>query len=217
MGKQPAKKRGRPRKLVVEVCLSDAYVRWEPRLRRSKSPALKIKKYEVSEQALPPVNRDPSGRRIRSTANVYGESMDHQSATQQTDVLLSSLYEEASDESVSLPAAWQRYLECMDVVAEELSPSDKGAALKRLALEDARSRRHTKPPEFPSEIGSPQEFRERLAGHEFEVRTRLTRREQVILIRVYQLPPHENEDLDPLDHPAGHWEGLTFVPDPSGE
>lgn len=118
------------------------------------------------------------------------------------------------DEDTPLPGEWLRYLEYMNVIAEELSPTDKGAAFKNLALEDARSRREAQPPPIPGELGTPAEFKERLAGHELEIRTRFNRREQVIAIRVYQLPPDEYEDLDPSEEPPGHWEGLKWISAP---
>jgi hypothetical protein len=193
--------------------LADVQPIWEVRLRRAGNPNEISSDFEISEQSLPWTNREPSGRKIRPTKVTYGESSIHQSATQQTDSELSRLQEAAANERIILPTAWQCYLEYMDVVAERLSRKDQGVELKRLALEDARSRSEAPPPEFPEEIGTPAEFRSRLAGHEFEIRTKFNRREHAILIRVYQLPPDEYEDLDASGEPPGHWEGLMWVPD----
>ena len=141
--------------------------------------------------------------------------MDHKSATQLTDPLLSSYNEAAADESVVLPTTWLRYLKYMSIIAETLSRNDKGAGLRLMFVEDARSRRYEQPPHIPAELGTPAEFKERVAGHEFEIRKRFSRREHVLAIRVYSLPPDEDEDLDPADEPAGHWEGLKWLPDPA--
>jgi hypothetical protein len=81
-----------------------------------------------------------------------------------------------------------------------------------LALEDARSRHSTRPPVFPAELGTPEEFKKHLADHEMEIRYTASRREQLIRIRVYQLPPDEEEDLDEPNDPKGHWEGLKWFP-----
>jgi hypothetical protein len=101
----------------------------------------------------------------------------------------------------------------MDVVAEALSPADKGGQFKKLARQGVRSRSCLLPPEFPAELGTPAEFRERVTGHELEIRLKVDRSNNVISIRVYQLPPDEDEDLDPSEEPAGRWEGLKWIPD----
>lgn len=162
---------------------------------------------------MPWTDREPSGRKTRPKKIIYGESCEHWS-TQERNSALSDLKEAAANESIVLSADWHRYLEYVNVIAEELSPTDKGAAFKNLALQDARSRHDSEPSQFPAELGTPAEFKERLAGHEFEIRTRFNRREQVIAIRVYQLPPDEYENLDPSEEPPGHWEGLKWIPDP---
>ncbi|HEX4028937.1 MAG TPA: hypothetical protein VHX20_01155 [Terracidiphilus sp.] len=167
----------------------------------------------ISEQSLPWTNREPSGRKTRPTKAVYCESSDHRSATQHTDSELAYLLEAAANEGIVLPAAWRRYLKFMDVVAEKLFPKDGGTELKKLALEDARSRRFDNPPAFPAKVGTPAEFKERLADHTMEIRTRFSRRIKAITIRVYQLPPDVDEYLDPNDDPKGHWEGLSWIPD----
>jgi hypothetical protein len=165
-------------------------------------------KYEVLEHRLPDiVNEDGKGARP-SIGNRPGD----RSLTQPSDSWYALLVNDDAD--IPLPAPWLRYLEYLDVVAEHLSPKDKGAAIKKLALEDARSRRNLRPTQFPAEIGSPTEFKKRLAAHELEIRLEADRRNHVISIRFYQLPPDEEEDLDPSEEPAGHWEGLKWFPDP---
>lgn len=212
MATQTGKKRGRPRKPIVIVRLADVQPEWEARLKRAGNPP-ELRSNFISDQSLPWTDRDFSGRKIRPTKVQLGESPDHQSATMSPEALYAPFL--ADDEGNALPTAWQRYLEYMDVVAEELSPKDKGAKLKRLALEDARSRRNARPPEFPAELGTPAEFKERLADHEMEIRCTVNRREQVIRIVVYPIPPDEDEDLDPSGEAAGRFEGLRWIPDPN--
>lgn len=211
MATQTGKKRGRPRKPIVIIRLADVQPEWEARLKRAGNPP-ELRSNFVSEQSLPWAERDCWGRKIRPTKVELGESPDHESATMSPKALYPLFL--ADDEDNALPTTWQRYLEYMDVVAEELSPKDKGAKLKRLALEGARSRRSARPPEFPAELGTPAEFKKRLADHEMEIRCTANRREQVIRIVVYAIPPDEDEDLDPSEEPAGHWEGLKWIPDP---
>jgi hypothetical protein len=213
MRKQTGKKRGRPRKPVFEITLSDAQRVWEPRLRLMGNPQLITSKFEVSEQSMPWTDREPSGRKIRPTKVRYGESVNHRSFTRGTDPKLSLLREAAADESIELPATWVRFLGYMNVIAEAKSPDDKGEKLKQFFLEDARSRCYEQPPTIPAELGTPSEFKTRLAGHEMELRYTVNRQETTIRIHIYQLPPAEDEDLDPADEPAGHWEGLTWHPD----
>lgn len=212
MAKPSKKKRGRPRKPVFEISLADAQKIWEPRLRLAGNPQVITSKFEISDQSLPWTDREFSGRKIRPTKVELGESPKHQSVTMSPEAWYAPFVPD--DEDNALPTTWQRYLEYMDVVAEELSPKDKGAKLKRLALADARSRRSARPPEFPAELGTPAEFKKRLADHEMEIRCTANRREQVIRIVVYAIPPDEDEDLDPSEEPAGHWEGLKWIPDP---
>jgi hypothetical protein len=120
----------------------------------------------------------------------------------------------AADEAIVLPAPWLRYLKYMDVVAEARSPKDTGAGLKRLFLEDARSRYWEQPPEIPKQLGTPAEFRERWAHNELEIRLQANRRKHLIRIVVLPIPPDEPEDLDETDEPNGHWAGLTWIPGP---
>jgi hypothetical protein len=213
MAELTKKKRGKPRKPVFVVRLADVQKEWNQRLRRAGSPEEKGSKFEISAQRLPWTDRDSYGRKIRPTKVTYGNSWDHKSATLLTAPEL-SLQETAVDESVVLSVAWMRYLEYMGVIAEALSRKDKGVDLKRLSLEDARSRSGEPPPTIPAELGTPVEFKQRLVDHELEIRRRVDRRQHVIIIRVYPLPPHVDEDLDETQDPRGHWEGLKWLPDP---
>jgi hypothetical protein len=74
------------------------------------------------------------------------------------------------DEDETLPTAWLRYLEHMDVIAEARSPRDHGAELKKLFLEFARSRRRQAPPPYSHDVGTPAEFRAAVARNELEIR-----------------------------------------------
>jgi hypothetical protein len=214
MVKSTGKKRGRPRKPVLVVRLSDVQPGWEARLRRAGLPKEIHRSKELQQDAIPPNERDALGRRIRPTKVVYGESWNHRSVTQKTDPMLSLYEEAAANESTVLSPVWKHYLEYMNVISEARSPKDNGAELKNLFLKDARSRSWEQPPKIPAELGTPAEFKERLADHEMELRYTVNRRETTIRIRVYQLPPHEDEDLDPSEEPAGHWEALKWIPDP---
>jgi len=80
-----------------------------------------------------------------------------------------------------------------------------------LALEDARSRCGEPPPAVPDEIGTPAEFKKRLADHEMEIRCSDSRREQIIIVRVYLRPPHEEKKMDPSDDPKGNRVWLTWI------
>ena len=140
------------------------------------------------------------------------------SHTQQTDELLSLHLESGANANVKLSPAWLLHLEYMDVIAEALSPKDRGAALKQMALTDARSRYWDAPPDVvPASCGTPAEFRQRWGWGELEIRTRAAkRRECVIEIWQHSIPPDQPEDLD-LDEagePSGHWDGLTWTPGP---
>lgn len=138
------------------------------------------------------------------------------SATRLTDELESLQIELSDDQGLPLPRAWLRYLEYMDVVAEELSPKDKGAALKQLALEDAQSRCREQPPDWfqpmNASLGDPAEFKQRWIYGELEIRIRVSsRRDQVF--EIWRLPPWEPEDLDEAGEPPGHWEVLKWFSD----
>jgi hypothetical protein len=135
------------------------------------------------------------------------------SITQPDDLLLSLHEELAENEGTPLKEDWRSYLEYMDVAAEVLSPRDKGATLKKLFLADARSRPWERPPVFPLEFGTPAEFRTRCAESHVEYVLRRNRRKQTIRFIFYPLPPYEFEDLDEAGEMAGHWEGLTWIPD----
>ena len=111
------------------------------------------------QESLPPREHDIHGRRTRPTRDIYGESADHKSITQPDDPLISFQQELAVDESIALPAPWLRYLEYMDIIFELQSPEDQGAAKKKLALEDARSRYMEEQPIDLSCAGTPEELR----------------------------------------------------------
>src|SRR5208337_3189813 len=102
------------------------------------------------------------------------------SHTQQTDELQSLHLESGDNAHVKLSPAWLNYLEYMDVIADELSPKDKGAALKQLALVDTRSRYWEPPPEafqpMNALLGTPAEFRERWFYGELEIRVSASNR-----------------------------------------
>jgi len=210
MTKPTGKKRGRPPKMPdFMVRLGEDQDKWNKWLSSMGLPEHSSSTKEILEHRLPDiVNEDGESARPR-----IGNRLGDQSLTQPSDSWYALFVKD--NEDVPLPAPWLRYLEYMDVIAEELSPKDKGAALKKIVLEDARSRLNTQPPEFLAEVGTPAEFKERLTGHELELRRRFDHREQVILIRVYQLPPDEKEDLDPPEELEGHWEGLKWIPEPS--
>jgi hypothetical protein len=171
---------------------------------------------DFQQDALPAREHDTWGRRTRPTKDVLGESRNHQSFTQQGDELDSLHEESAANESITLSPEWLRYLEYMDVIAEALSPADTGAALKERALRQARSRFWEQPPDLlrpmNASLGKPAEFRERWFYGELEIRTHVrNRRERNI--EIWRLPPQEPEDLDEAGQPAGHWEGLKWIPD----
>ncbi|HLM81153.1 MAG TPA: hypothetical protein VK302_11025 [Terriglobales bacterium] len=133
------------------------------------------------------------------------------SHTQQTDALQSLHLESGANANVKLSPAWLRYLEYMDVIAEAFSPKDKGAALKQLALTDARSRLfREQPPErfqpMNASLGTPAEFRERWVYGELEIRVRAPNRRDHVF-EIWRLPPAEPEDLDEAGEPSGQWCG----------
>lgn len=213
MAKSIEKKRGRPRKPIIVIRLADVQQEWEARLRRAGLPKEIRRPRETQQDAIPESTRDASGRKIRPTKVVYGESLDQWSTTQQTDPVISIHEQAATEEHAVLSPDWKHYLEFMNVIAEYRSPDDNGAGIKNLFLKDARSRRSELPPRIPAALGTPAEFKNRLADHEMELRYTVNRQETTIRIHVYQLPPDENEDLDPADEPAGHWDGLKWIPD----
>ncbi len=142
-----------------------------------------------------------------------------ESTTQRTDGL-ASLYRESGDNAnVKLSPPWTRYLDYMDVIAEALSPKDKGAALKQLALADARSRHWDEPPDtfrpMNASLGTPAEFRQKWLYGELEIRARVGNRRNHV-IEIWQLPPAEPEaDLDEAGEPSGHWDGLRWTGGPT--
>jgi hypothetical protein len=91
----------------------------------------------------------------------------------------------AVDEKTTLPVQWQRYLEYMYIIAELKSPEDQGAALKKLFLEDARSRHWEQPIDF-SCAGTPAEFRTLCAQYDVEIQLKFP----IINIIGYPLPPY---------------------------
>jgi hypothetical protein len=207
MTKPTGKKRGRPRKVLDFMArLGEDQNKWDKWLSSMGLPAHSSSKKEVLEHRLPDVLEN--GKLARP---IVGNRLHDESLTQPSDSWYALLRRDDEDEA--LPAAWSRYLEYMDVVAEHLSPKDKGAAIKKLAFEDARSRSRSRPSQFPAELGTPSEFKKRLAGNELEIRLKADRSNHLIHICAYQLPHDEDEDLDPSEEPVGHWEGLTWIPD----
>ncbi len=215
MDKAPKNRRGRPRKLMPWVVRFGCdTAKWERWLRSVGNP--KELRWDFYQQgSMPAKERDVSGRKIRPTKDLFGESANHRSVTQRTNFLASIQLESALDESVGLSDPWLRHLEYMDVVAEALSPKDNGATLKRLFLEDARSRYREIPEDFPVELGTPKEFRTRWESKDLEIRLEANRRRQLIKIAVIPIPPDEPEDLNEAEEPDGHWEGLRWFPAPS--
>jgi hypothetical protein len=140
-----------------------------------------------------------------------------ESATQRTDELISLHKEAAVNDGIKLSQEWHLYLEYMDVIAEALSPKDKGTTLKQLALADARSRYWEQPPRvfrpMNAPLGTPAELRQKWLYGELDIRTRAGNRREHI-IEIWELPPDEPEDLDGAEGPSGHWDGLTWIPDP---
>lgn len=153
-----------------------------------------------------------SGRLVPMPLGEAGES------TTQSDALTSLHQEAGADESVALSPQWLLHLEYMDVIAEELYPKDKDAALKlkQLALADARSRYWEQPPEvfrpMNASLGTPAEFRERWFYGELEIRVCAADRRNHVF-EIWRLPPAEPEDLDEAGEPSGHWDGLKWTPD----
>jgi hypothetical protein len=214
MAKIPKKKRGRPRKAMIVIQLSDVQPEWEARLGRMSHHKVTSPSNEVLEGDIPAARLDNWGRSIRPTKVILGESVNHRSVTQQTDHRASRLLEDAANAGIVLSSEWRRYLEYMYVIAEARSPNDNGAELKKLFLEDGRTQAHVKPPTFPEGLGTPVEFRERVRTHELELRYTIDRRKHAIRISETLLPPDEDEYLDPSGDPEGHWEGLKWIPTP---
>ncbi len=68
---------------------------------------------------------------------------------------------------------------------------------------------------FDESLGTPEEFLDRWAGHQLDVRFIFKNRSALIFeIWHESIPPDEPEDLDEDGGPSGHWEGLKFIPDP---
>jgi hypothetical protein len=145
---QEKKKVGRPPKVLPWVRrLGDDQSKWNVWFRSVGNPIELTwarpgeDEFEMRQQeALPPRERDIYGRRTRPTRDIFGESADHESVTQLSDPLISVQQELAVNEEIVLTEEWQRSLEYMYIIAELHSPEDQGAALKKLMLEDARSR-----------------------------------------------------------------------------
>jgi hypothetical protein len=201
----PPKKRGRPRKKRPE----DTQEFWEKQLHNYR---LGEHRGESKREVLACFFVD---RKTGLTVSLDEISIS-ESVTQRTDELASLQKESAANESVTLSLEWARYLEYMDVIAEALSPADKGAALKKLALMDARSRYWQQPPDIfrpmNAAFGTPAEFRKRSFYGELEISTRAVNRRSHV-IEIWRLPPQELEDLDEGEEPVGHWEGLKWFSD----
>lgn len=98
------------------------------------------------QECLPAREHDIHGRRTRPAKDTFGEPADHESSTQPDDPLMLLRQELADNEKVVLPENWRRYFEYMDVIVEMLLAKDQRSALKKLTLEDARSRYWEDPP-----------------------------------------------------------------------
>jgi hypothetical protein len=210
MTKPTGKKRGRPPKLPeFMIRLGEDQTKWDKWLTAIGLPKHSSSTKEIPEHMLPQVVNENG----ESVTWAVGETLGDESLTQPSDSWFALFLKD--EEDVVLPAPWQRHLQYMDVIAEYLYPKDNGANLKRLALQDARSRRGEPATKFPAELGTPEELRRRLAHYELEVRLEFNRREPMIRFVVVPMPPDEDEDLDPSEEPEGHWEGLKWIPDPS--
>lgn len=188
----------------ILVALAEYPEKWNEFLLKSYGlPQDPSTRKEIQQDSL----RDGRGRRL--TLDEVGES-----ATL-ADELISLHQEAAANESTTLSPEWLRYLEYMDVIAEELSPEDKGAALKQLALAHARSLYWEQPPDvfrpMNAPLGTSAEFRQHWFYGELEIRTRCDNRRHH-LIEIWQLPPAEPEDLDEAGETERHWDGLTWIP-----
>jgi hypothetical protein len=196
----------------ILVALGNCPEKWNSFLLKTYGlPQTKSTREEVQQDSIRVF--DPQSKRPKPV------SLDEAglSATQLTDQLTSLHIEASANDGVILSPEWLLYVEYMDVIAEALSPKDNGTALKHLALADARSRHWEQPPRvfhpMNASLGTPSEFRQQWIYGELEIRTRAGNRREH-LIEIWQLPPLEPEDLDEAGEPSGHWEGLTWVPDP---
>jgi|SRR5271166_1923894 len=205
----PKKKLGRPPKVLAWVHrLGDSQSEWNKWFRSAGHPQ-EIERWGKPDEriemflqdSLPVRHRDIHGRKTRPMKNKFGESADHGSITQPDDALMSLRQELAENEKVPLPENWQLYLEYMEVIVEEIRSKNRRAALKKLILEDARSRYWENPPDLAS-LGTPGDFRARCAESHVEVRLQCDRRKHVIRFTLYSLPPDEPEDLDEPEGPG---------------
>lgn len=105
---------------------------------------------EILEHRFPDIVGE-DGKRKRP---IFGERAGDESLTMSRGAWFALFFRD--EEDVVLPAEWQHYLQYMDVIPEYLYPKNKGANLKRLALQDARSRRREPPTKFPAELGTPE-------------------------------------------------------------
>ena len=206
MTKPTGKKRGRPRKLPgFIVRLGEDPKKWDEWLFKMGFPKEKGSTKEILEHMLPPIGEDGSGNPAYPR---IGDRLGDRSFTLPSDWFFGPY---KSDEDANS----RRYLEYMDVVAEHLSPKDKGAELKRLFREDAWSRQFESRAEIPAGLGTPEDLKRRLAHREVEIRLKSNRREHVICFVIHPIPPDREEDLDEAGEPEGHWEGLKWFPDRS--
>jgi hypothetical protein len=164
MTKPTGKKRGRPRKVPDFMArLGEDQDKWDKWLSSMGLPAHSSSQKEVLEHRLPDVLEN--GKLARP---IVGNRLDDESLTQPSNSWFALFRKDDEDEP--LPAAWLRYLEHMDVIAEARSPQDNGAELKKLLLEFARSRRRQVPPPYSRDVGTPAEFRAAIARNELEIR-----------------------------------------------
>jgi len=167
------KKRGRPPKKRPEQ--TQEY--WDKQL-HNKQPGL-----HRAERVLACNFVNENGETVTLESLGSGRSI-----TQQTDTVASAHQEAGADENIALPAPWLRHLEYMYIIAELKSPEDQGAALKKLMLEDARSRREEQPIDL-SCAGTPAEFRARC--EQSRVKIDLDADRHIINVIGYPLPPDE--------------------------
>lgn len=201
-----------PKKDPMLVKLGECPEKWNAFLLKtygfSQDPSTRKEVQQDSIRVIDPVFKRPKPMSLDVVGGLIG------SATQ-TDRMVSVTAEAATN--VKLSPEWLRYLEYMDVIAQALSPKDKGAALKQLALMDARSRCREQPPELSRQLdaafGTPAEFQQLWNYGELDIRARAgNRREHVI--EITRLPPWDPEDdPDEAGDPSGHRDGLKGTPE----
>jgi hypothetical protein len=207
------RRRGRPRKLGWVRKIFESEAEREEWFKAVGCPS-ELPPIGKQQDAIPAATHDPYGRKVRPTKVVFGESWDHTSATQQTDELLSLHEEAAANEHIKLSAAWQRYVDFMNLFADSL-PAERREKVQRLALLEARSRYWEVAPDIAAELGTMPELRAQWERGEIWFRPRYTRQNCTIVVEENPpgMPPDDPEDLDESEEPNGHWEGLKWSSD----